>query len=194
MARSVKTDNSFLIDKVKMRSNHLPELEEIRVLDAYSSHGLIWNLVKELNPNTSFNITRLDREVGKKGFYIRTDNVRFLASSDLNEYDVIDLDAYGVPFNQMEYLFKKREEFDHVVGVFVTLNTIGMGKMPLELLKVVGITSKMYKKSPILCSKHPRDKIFGYLAERGVREVYVREQTNAAGMHLYLYFTLGEKT
>ena len=187
----IKTDNSYLSDKVSMRSNHLPDKEEVNVLDAYSSNGIIWRLVQDMNPATRFNIARLDKEASKQGFYIKTDNLRFLLSTDLNVYDVIDLDAYGVPYKQLEILFRKAENFDHVVKVFVTFNTVGMGQMPKGMLKYLGITEEMIANSPILCSKSPEEKIAGYLSVKGVRQLHRRKTYTGNNYHCYVCFDVG---
>lgn len=191
MATEVKTDNSFFMDKVRLRLNHLPEKKSLLVLDAYSSDGLIWNKIKEIRPDIDFKVVRLDAGENKKGFYVRTDNVRFLSLTSLKKYDIIDLDAYGIPYKQLEIVFSQSHTFDKRVEIFVTANLVGMAKLPRDLLGAIGITKRMYAISPILCSKNPREKFMGYLGNRGVKKIFIRESTEN-NIHMYLNFSLGE--
>ena len=43
-----KTDNSMFWDKVLLRLNHLPEKNNINVLDCFSGNGEIWDQIKKM--------------------------------------------------------------------------------------------------------------------------------------------------
>jgi len=183
-------DNTSLARKVVLRNTYLPDDEEIAVLDAFTSNGLVWKQLEVLNPETTFHIARIDKESHKKGFYIRSENTRFFGSTNLSVYDVIDLDHYGVPIKQMEIVLD--HSFEKRVEVFVTANTIVLSKLPPSMLKVIGFTDAMIDKSLYLCSCNVENKILGYLSRRGVNRVDVLSIINDSGYHGYLHFRLGD--
>ena len=185
-----KTDNTDIADKVHLRNKYLPDKEVISVLDAFTSDGLIWNALVKMNPSKTFEIARIDRERNKKGFYVRGENIRFLRSTDLDVYDVIDLDHYGVPFHQLEILFDHK--YTSPVSVFVTLNLVGIKPLHIPMLLLIGYSRKMIDISRYLCSKNTEQKIFAYLNLRGVSEVNKITFENKTGYHCYLHFMLGE--
>ena len=88
--------------KVTLRLNHLPEKKEITVLDAFAGKGTIWNMVQK----------RTDKKIRTlaidKNYYDNIDivcnNLKVLAGIDLGRFDIVDLDAYGIPFAQMQLL------------------------------------------------------------------------------------------
>lgn len=92
-----QTDNSFLWDKIALRLNHIPLKEKLSVLDAYGGDGHIWNKIKE-RYHGEIQILRCDQKTNKKGVYIRGNNIKIMNGIDLSIFDVIDLDAYGYPF------------------------------------------------------------------------------------------------
>ena len=93
---SVQTDNSFLETKVKLRIDNLPA-GECRVLDCYTGTGKIWRTIKQ---KTKKKIIVLGLELKNQGgVYLQGDNRKFLGSMDLRKFNVIDLDAYGVPYH-----------------------------------------------------------------------------------------------
>ncbi len=185
------TDNTDIADKVHLRNMFLPDKEVISVLDAFTSNGLIWNALAKMNPGRTFEIARIDREKNKKGFYVRGENMRFLRSTDLNVYDVIDLDHYGVPFYQLEILFGC--EFTSPVSVFVTINLVGIKPLHIAMLMLIGYSRKIIDTSRYLCSKNTEQKILAYLNFRGVSEVNKISFENSTGYHCYIHFILGEE-
>jgi len=187
---NVKTDNTNIADKVHLRNYFLPDKEVVNVLDAFTSDGLIWRALEKMNPDKSFRIARLDRERGKKGFYVRGENLRFLKSTDLGVYDVIDFDHYGIPFHQLEILFEY--EFTSRVEVFVTIGIIGLCLLHKKMLELIGYPKSMIETSRYVCSIGSEKKIFAYLNLRGVEVVNKISFINKTGYHCYLHFTLGE--
>src|SRR5688572_25502525 len=95
---SKKTNNSYLADKVALRVAHMPKAGEVRVLDCYAGQGVIWRAVERL---TGREIKVLGIDVNKpdelSGFRMPGDNRAYLEIIDLSRFDVVDLDAYGIP-------------------------------------------------------------------------------------------------
>ena len=175
----VLTENSFLELKVGLRLDHLPNKEKISVLDCYSGNGYIWGSVRK-KTSKQIALVRLEKEAGRSGFYLKGENTKYMAAMDLSAYDVIDLDAFGVPFDQLEILF--RQNYRGVV--FVTFIQSGMGNLPRKMLGVLGYTPEMVKKCPTLFSRDGLSKLKRYLALRGVSSVSYYN----IGRKTYLYF------
>src|SRR5208337_1253379 len=95
----VLTDHSYFEEKLKIRMEGLPDKNPVKVLDLFSGNGLLWSEI-EKRTGREILVLRIDRQRGKRGTYLVGDNRKF--NFDFSEFDVVDLDAYGVPFSQME--------------------------------------------------------------------------------------------
>lgn len=183
MAKQTKTDNSFFFEKVDLRLETVNKIhkESINVLEAYAGDGYIWHEVKS-RTNKVINILRIDQKTDKEGIYLIGDNRKYLSEIDLSKFDIIDLDAYGIPFDQLEMVFNKKfKGYVHVTAI-----QSFMGQLPFGLLKAIGIPESFYNKSAIFFSRHGPDKIMKYLQLNGVKNItgYFIEKKN------YFYFNL----
>ena len=84
---------------------------------------------------------------------------------------MIDLDAYGVPFEQLEMVFKAGFRGT----VFATFIQSQMGQLPFGLLRAVGFSQAIIEETPVMCSKGGFDHLRAYLAQRGVRQIWQRQ-------------------
>lgn len=176
----IKTDNSFARDKIDLRVGHLPE-GRLYVLDCYAGTGKIWRAVKAVS-GREMTVLPIDVRGDVDAFHLHGDNLSFLRSLNLKRYNVIDLDAYGVPFDQLEVLFEKR----FVGTVFVTFIQSAMGRLPDGLLKSVGFTEEMIGRAPTLLCRRGWEYFKQYLGSRGVAEFAHR----SVGRKHYLAFAL----
>ena len=164
-----KTDNSFLFDKVQLRLNHLPKEDNINVLDCYAGDGVIWSNVKRQSKK---NISVVSIEEKKReGVYLKGNNLKFLKTINLNSFNVIDLDAYGVPYEQLRIIFSKHPKN---VVVFVTFIQSLYGGLPKRMLCDIGYSRTMVDKIPSLFFKDGFSKFLRFLYLNNVRNVYVR--------------------
>jgi len=180
----VQTDNSYLAAKVELRAEHLPS-GPVRVLDCYAGTGRIWREVRRRCPQRRIRVTGIDTR-RLPGIYLRGDNRKFLGAMDLEPFNVIDLDAYGVPFQQMDILFGRRR--GTAKTVFVTFIQTVMGRLPDGLLRALGYTDSMCRKCPTLLCRDGLAKIKAYLSIRGVTEIV--RYSSGDGRKYYLSFTL----
>lgn len=163
----VQTDNSNFNCKVKLRIKYLPKKNNIKVLELFSGDGLIWNEIKKQVTNTEIEILRIDKKNDKKNIYLKGDNIKYLQRMDLSQFDIIDVDAYGIPYQILKEIFAKK--YNGII--FVTWIQSFMGALPKELIKTIGITEKMYKKTPTLFSQL-NDKIMeNFLYQNGIRKI-----------------------
>ncbi len=166
MART-KIDNSYLPDKVALRISHLPQSP--RVLDCFAGNGIIWRWVQK---KTGTQIERLPIDVRNDldELYLPGDNCSFLESLDLAQFNVIDLDAYGIPFKQLKTVFDRG--FRGVV--FATFIQSAMGMIPIALLEQIGFTRAMVAQCPTVVSRDGWNYFREYLGLRGVTRIYHR--------------------
>jgi hypothetical protein len=138
---SQKTNNSFLKKKVILRLANLPDKKEIRVLDCFAGNGEIWHNVQI---NTDKEIIRHGIDVKEYAeFSMIGYNLKILSSIDLSSYDIIDLDAYGVPCEQIEMALGRAKPGTIFFYTFIQSFN---GILPNVLLERIGITPAMYSK------------------------------------------------
>ena len=152
-----QTDNDDIGFGYKVSLRVETAKENQRVLDCYAGHGFIWNEVKKLT-SLNINVTSIDSRDDKTKPYLKGDNVKFIKALNLDNYDVIDLDSYGIPFQQLEIIFKKK--FKGIVHV--TFIQSVMGRLNNNLLLSLGYTKEMIKKCPTLFSKNGYEKFKHY--------------------------------
>jgi len=176
-----QTDNSYLADKIALRLSMIPEKKELRVIDAFHGTGTIWKNIQKKYAG-DIKITRIDIEQKDDAFMLIGDNTKFLASLPLEKYDVIDLDAYGVPYDQLKIIFDR----GYRGLVFVTFIQSVMGRLQNDFLIDLGYTSEMIRKCPALFSKRGREKFLRWLALHGIRHIKIRSHARKS----YLGFNI----
>jgi len=170
-----KTDNSYLRDKVELRLRHLPE-GPIRVLDCYSGKGVIWAAVKRLS-GRDMKVLPIDKRSDKFDFHLHGNNLEYLETIDISRYNVIDLDAYGIPFEHIDCLVRRK----YSGVVFVTAIQSGMGQMPYGMLEKIGFTRRQIEKAPTLFGKRGWQYFLEYLASIGVSRIWHRSHKRTGG-------------
>jgi hypothetical protein len=160
-----QTDNSHFEEKIKLRINNLPEINPLRVLDMFSGDGLLWSQIKARTEREIF-LLRVEKKKGKKGIYLLGDNLKFRINPA--DYDIVDIDAYGIPFSQMEKIL--RHPFPPKV-VFITWIQSQWGVLPIDLLNLLGYSKAMVKKIPTLFNRNGHQKLMDYLGLLGVKKV-----------------------
>lgn len=184
MSTEKKTDNSYTEEKVQLRLEtvNLIKKKEINVLEAYAGSGVIWDKVQK-STDKKINILKIELKDGKKGVYLKGDNAKFITLFDYDNFDIIDFDAYGVPYFQLKTIFKQNFKG----YVHVTFIQSGMGRLPNGLLEDLGYTKEMIKKCSTLFSKNGMDKMCNFIANNGVKKIrgYFINRKN------YFYFSLG---
>lgn len=167
--------------KVQLRINSIAGMDYVKVLDAFGGEGLLWDKVAKI---TGKHIDRfsIDREGYQGALNFIGDSLKVMPSLDLRMFDVIDLDAYGIPSRHIEKIFAK--DFKGVVHV--TAIQSGMGALPYGFLYRLGYTKGMVKKAHTLFSRNGRGKVLAYLSTFGVGKVQIYSQ----GRKNYLWFTI----
>lgn len=160
-----KVNNSFLYHKVVLRKRFLPQ-GDLLVLDAFAGDGLIWNRIRK-TIDREIEVISLDREdKGTKS--IKGNNLKYMKSIDLNQFDVIDLDDYSSPILQLEECFN--QNFKGVIFItYINANVIDAKE---SMLFKLGYTKNMYRKAKSTIVRNPFEKFKNWLALYGVKEIY----------------------
>jgi hypothetical protein len=171
----VQTDNSYLDEKIKLRLDNLPDKKKIKVLDCFRGEGLIWETIKKARPGIEFEIIGIDQKKDRQGIYLVGDNLKYLKSMNLSGFDVIDLDAYGVPYKQCEIIFNNPTGRGKVI--FATVIQSMFGGLPRAMLNVLGYKTSMIKKIPSLFFNNGIDKFLQWLALCDIKQVKIYSNT-----------------
>jgi hypothetical protein len=174
-----QTDNSYLADKIALRLNNIPKKETLNVIDAYAGSGTIWKNIQK-KYSGKINILKIDKEKKDDNFVFIGFNEKYLSSIDLNKFDVIDLDAYGVPYEQLKILFNR----NYQGVVFVTFIQTLMGSLPFDFLNDLGYTKSMIEKCPTLFFSKGLNKLQSWLWLNGIKKIWIRSK----GRKNYLCF------
>ncbi len=161
-----KTDNSHLVEKVKLRLDCLDEIEkdEVKILECYSGTGVIWDEVKK-HTKKDLKILKIEKRIFKDSVYLVGDNLKFIESIDINKFDIIDLDAYGSPVKLLEIILKK----GYKGCVHCTYIQTMFGGLDKKMLNKLGYSDSMINKIPSLFNKNPLEKMLFYLNTYNVK-------------------------
>lgn len=167
-----KTDNHYTGDKVALRTDHSPWSDkELNVLDCFGGHGIIWRAIQRKTEN-KINRVAIDQRKDMLQMHLHGDNVKVMKSMDLSKFDVIDLDAYGIPYEQLKIVFDKNFKGT----VFVTAIQTMTGNMPHGLLQEIGFSKEMIEKSPSLFARRGFQYLLEWLAIKGVTKIMHRSK------------------
>lgn len=170
----IKTDNSYFESKVKLRIDHLPNEINIDVLDVFTGHQLIWDEIKSRIPKKKINVLGIDKRQFNK-IILKGDNRKYLKKINLDRFNVIDLDAYGIPFSQLDILFNRNIKNK---TIYVTFIQSTFGQLPKKMLNYIGIPNRFINKIPTLFNKNGLEKFKKYLAFNNVSMIYYYSYNN----------------
>jgi len=105
----IKQDNTNLNKKVNLRIKYLNKNKIYNVLDCFHGEGLIWNNIIQQGYNINLYSIDLTSSATIKG-----NNKNILKNIDINEYDIIDLDDYGMPIEQL-YIISQKLKKDIII-------------------------------------------------------------------------------
>lgn len=172
-------DNSHFEEKVRLRLEAVERINatQVMVLDMFAGKGLLW---KEVQKRTDKKIVTLsiEKERGKNKRALTGDNVKFLPSLNPGDFDIIDIDAYGIPARQILWAAKGK------ALVIVTAIISAYGITPYELCKYYGIEKSIYNEIKISIQKLAFDMIDGIFFDNG----YAKKIGYNFGRKQYFYY------
>lgn len=122
--------------KVDLRRRALADLPDpLVVLDAFHGHGEVWDEVAR-RVDRPIEVVGVDRRPGDDDpMVLRGDNKRVLRSIDLERYSLIDLDAYGLPADQLAIVAERAPH----KPVMVTAILHNVGTPSKRVLRDLGV-------------------------------------------------------
>lgn len=160
------TDNSHFGAKIHLRLEAVDRCKRknLYVLDAYSGYGHMWKEVQRQRPKLNIRTLGIDQRNMGPGV-IRGDNLKVLPSLDLAAFDVIDLDAYGMPVQQLSIVAAKAPG----VPVVVTAISQRLGCAPNLLMDSLGLPRGWSKESQTLFRQIMWEGWEGFCYQQGYR-------------------------
>jgi len=181
--QAIKTNNdlSLINAKVQLRINSISHLKnDIKVLELFGGDGVLWKEVKKI---TGKNILVLGIDKNKyKRVQLQGDNLKFMDSLNLNDFDVIDADAWGSPFYQVEKILKS----NYKGVVHCTFIQTMMGSLSKEMLLKLGYSENMLQKVKSIFNKNGIEKFKNFLAQNGVKQINIVTENKKNYLYFYL--------
>lgn len=176
---STKTDNAQIESKINLRKIATSGLDELRVLDLFAGENKLW---KSFDKARYFGVEK----VNGKGKNLYTDNIRVIQSLDLSEFNVIDVDSYGIPANQIFELYQNDtlQKGTVVIYTCITNKMSALNKCILDMFNL----RKIYTKSKTTMNGEAVDLFYGMLYNLGVREVCEYEIKSMYDKHYGFFF------
>jgi hypothetical protein len=132
-------DNSAIDLKIEMRNRYLSP--NARVLDCFCGKGRIYQAVYQ--GKVQFYRGVDNQKIHSLVLCTVMDNIKYLASMDISEFNVFDLDAYGSPWKQM-YLILKRSSQKEIM-MFITDGLVMNLKRNNHVTNLVSMTENIPK-------------------------------------------------
>lgn len=170
MTQRKQTDNTFFDAKIKLRLDNLPKKKTaIKVLDCFCGDGLIWSAIRSRRPDLDIEILSIDKKPQTEQLHLIGNNLKFLKGIDLQAFDIIDLDPYGISYLQMNYVLTNKTKPGAVI--FITAIQRTFGYLPMGFLTDLGYSKKMVHKAPTLFFRQGQKKIMDWLSTKKIKFV-----------------------
>ena len=104
-----------------------------------------------------------------KGKNLNADYRRVIDSIDLSDFNVIDCDSYGIPFDVMLKIFNNKTLKKGTVIIYAAISNRLSG-VSKKCLKMFGLEN-MYKRSQVLIAAKAIDLFYAMLERQGVKVI-----------------------
>lgn len=138
--------SSHFETKVVLRRQALLDLPDpLRVLDAYHGQGEVWTEVAR-RLDRPVEVVGIDKAPGEDSpAVLHGDNRKVLRAIDLDRYSLIDLDAYGMPTEQLRIVADRAPH----VPVMATVIQHTIGPLPRTIMRDLGIPAMPDKRTGV---------------------------------------------
>lgn len=174
---SKKTDNDCIEDKIALRKFATQNIDKKKVLDLFAGENLLWKTI----PTERYYGVEIEKNKGQNA---HGDNLKFIPTLNLSEYNIIDLDSYGIPFNQIYTLYANRTLKKGTVIIFtaITNKMSGVNKSCLKIFKM----ERMYRKCKVLINSKAMELFYAFLEMKGVKKIkYYSKKTSFSETYGY---------
>ena len=178
---SKQTDNTFVDIKVRLRKEATANIKELRVLDCFAGENNMWR---------GFDTARYYgiEMVKGKGKNLHLNNLNAIKSLDLSGFNVIDLDAYGIPFMQVSEA-AKNPTFNGDALFFYTATADNMSNLPARAVRELGLRG-IYKENKTMLNRQGLALFYEFLKMHGVDKAHYYEKTKGSRNIHYGFFKI----
>jgi hypothetical protein len=155
-----------------------------KILDCYHGNGIIWDKIKG---KKRVEVIGIEKEKGKGSIAIYGKCEKVIPHLDLSVFNIIDCDAYGIPYKALEALFFNKTLKDGTV-IFYTFIQSVLGRSDTKMFWHIGISKIMLNKCPTLFSKIAFDCFKEFLRRNGVNVIYDAFYHDGTSRKHYGYF------
>lgn len=184
----MKTDNHNLAAKVELRRRMLAGRADFSVMDCFSGEAeAIWSVLRK-----EFRVAEyLALDIKRKKGRLAIDSLKILKGQRW-EHDVIDLDAYGSPWEHWGEVLKSTRHQE--ITIFLTIGTSMLGSLSRWALKSLGVPENtpvgMHRQLSEKCVSSCLSKLYNY----GWMVASAHEALNPGGNARYMGVTLKKQT
>ena len=178
--QSTKTDNKSIANKIFIRKEAIKDLKEVNVLDLFAGRNVLWNNIK-----TDY-YYGIDIE-NNKGKNLGADTRQVFDTIDLNKFNVIDCDSYGIAFDLYKKILADKNIKKGTIIIY-TLITNEFTKIHNEAKKEFNF-KHFYDKAPSLFNARAIKFFYEMLANYGIKEVNFYSFRDKFNKH-YGYFII----
>lgn len=163
LGHSAYTDNDGFGNKVALRKKAIEGLEKICVLDLFAGENKIWAKIK------TDSYLGIEKEKGK-GKNIHADNRLVIPGLNLSQYTVIDCDAYGIPYEQIQLLYENGTMEPGTVIIYTCISGV-LNRLSVRTLQDFEL-QEQYKRSRVLYNPYSVEMFHAMLYSHGIDKVY----------------------
>ena len=176
-----QTDNSFIDLKIRLRKEATANIDGLRVLDCFAGENNMW---RGFDTSRYYGIEM----VKGKGKNLHLNNLNAIKSLDLSGFNVLDFDAYGIPFLQVSEA-ARNPTLKAGTLFFYTATQHSMSNIPIKAIKELGLHG-IYKINKTMLNRQGLTLFYEYLKLHGIAKAfYYEKNTQSRAIH-YGYFKL----
>lgn len=113
---------------------------DLYVLDAFAGKGLVWKEICRQRPDLTVRTLGIEKRKYINPDVIMGDNRKAMKGMDLGVFTLIDLDAFGCPWEQLQICADLAPQ----VPVVLTHIAVDLGPVPKGLLSAAGVPEAWY--------------------------------------------------
>lgn len=162
LGHSAFTDNDGIGNKIWLRKMAIRDMTEVRVLDLFAGENLIW---RQIPCDRYYGI---EAEKGK-GKNLHLDNRKAIPLLDLSGFNVIDCDAYGMPYEQIRLIFDNPTLQSGTIIIYTCISGV-LNRLSVRMLEDYGLCEH-YKRSRVLYNRYSADMFHAMLHKLGITQI-----------------------
>lgn len=163
LGHSAYTDNDGIDRKVRLRVEAIKGLAVVNVLDLFAGDNLIWSRI----PCQRYYGIEAEKNKGRN---LHADNRKIIPHLDLSTFNVVDCDAYGMPYEQIQLLFDNPTLQSGTIIIYTCISGV-LNRLCVRMLSDYNL-AEQYKRSRVLYNRYSAEMFHAMLHSHGVKQVF----------------------